>query len=354
MQFDLNAPWKDLEAMATAQPMMPKIQQPNIEGAPAPLSVPNRPGMVEQVATKAGMAGAKEMAQGIGEAYKNPSAAQMAGVLGEGASSGAGSQAEMLAKQMEGFGQEGVAKTAEAAGTSAPGMFGPLASAIPGLLKGDVKEAATDTAIIAAGTAALTPVAGPFAPFLASGLKSIFGFENGTTSVPASTPNMGVDTISPPGKGVQNATPLAGQPAGKGTTTMQPMTQQQQLQAPAGGATGKGVSPTSNPNMSYRNSLAAGFTQGGSEGLVDNVFYKPSGFATTPQQQVAQPTTPANGQGTNTSTGVNWADGYGEGQGASSDDGGGPDGDGTGSDGPGGVGNGAGGDPGADAADAGR
>lgn len=315
MQFDLNAPWKDLEAMATAQPMMPKIQQPNIEGVPAPLSVPNRPGMVEQVATKAGMAGAKEMAEGIGEAYKNPSAVQMAGVLGEGASSGAGSQAEMLAKQMEGFGQEGVAKTAEAAGTSAPGMFGPLASAIPGLLKGDVKEAATDTAITAAGTAALTPVAGPFAPFLASGLKSIFGFENGTTSVPASAPNMGVGTISPPGKGIQNATPPAGQPAGKGTTTAtaQPMTQQQQLQNPAGG---KGVSPTTNPNMSYRNSLTAGFTQGGSEGLIDNVFYKPSGFTTSLQQPTATPSTP----GTTTS---NPSESFGEGFG------GGPTGEGA-------------------------
>jgi hypothetical protein len=185
--FDYNQKWgwgvddkRKKEIMNT----LPQLQQ---EQVPGPIHAVATPDPAEQILNQAGAAVAMEAVDSAidGATGWASKPAAYAGILGEGASSGAGSQAAMLAEQTGAFGAEGLSATAGAAGSTVS-SFAPLGAALGGVMKGEYDEAAG-----AAAGAMIGSMFGPLGTFAGSKLGgmagnavgSMFGFEKGTTAV---------------------------------------------------------------------------------------------------------------------------------------------------------------------------
>lgn len=133
--------WREQQKAPVSNTLAPLASAPDV--APPPVQVQTNsplsgvPMALAEEAWNSGMTGSI-----------NPSAKTIAPLLAPNAATGAGSQAAMLASQMEGFGNEGMKSLAEATGNS----FNPLTSAMGGVLEGNYGKAAGSAAGATVGT----------------------------------------------------------------------------------------------------------------------------------------------------------------------------------------------------------
>jgi hypothetical protein len=169
--------------------------------------------------------GVDSMIQGLSGPGADLTATAAAKMVGEGASSAAGSQAAMLAEQMAGMGSAGAQATGQALGAASSGAsaLGPLGAAAGGLMEGEYDKAAGAAlgSVIGAYFGPIgSMVGGQLGGYAGNAVGSMFGFAEGTTSVgdkaaatPAVPQNMVISpdqissVIQAGGKGAGGAAP---------------------------------------------------------------------------------------------------------------------------------------------------
>lgn len=176
-------------------------KQPRISNSIAPLGggggdhgggvIRVGPSQEDQMVGAVGGALAKEGVDSIIQGLSGPgadlTATAAAKMVGEGASSAAGSQAAMLAEQMAGMGSAGAQATGQALGAASSGVsaLGPLGAAAGGLMEGEYDKAA-GAAIGSVVGAYFGPIGsmigGQLGGYAGNAVGSMFGYADGTTS----------------------------------------------------------------------------------------------------------------------------------------------------------------------------